>query len=158
MSIRLKIKITKGILQKSYLCGTQNIPNKTYHIMENCAFALAVRDIWPKAIVAHEFIAPFEPEKTIDQEQTKTLGAISFKNEGELYRDHITFPITKDMSNYISWFDHASPEDRFDSDEREFELEVPDWCIEQINIDDILNSPTLELVADYRETPQLQKV
>ncbi len=89
--------------------------------IHNCAFAVAVRDLFPKANVTGEFIRVGE--------------------RGE------TFNVSNEMSSFISRFDEATPEERVLFPEQSFELEIPDWALEEIDISDVFEkSKTLELV------------
>lgn len=118
--------ITKEILEKSQMCSGIGTDVGT-----SCAFALAIRDIWPNAYVGRGCIAPF-PIYVSD-----SLTAVAGK----------VFDVSRDMMDFILWFDHATSVERIEHDECSFELEVPDWVIGKIDIQDIINSPTLELVS-----------
>lgn len=119
--MKLKINITKEVLKKSMWCGTEKMDiSKSTFISQNCAIACAICDIFPNASVAP---------------------------------NHITFHICSDIElpevaqEFIVSFDILShaPEERLNLPEFSFEIDVPESVIEQINIDDIKNSKTLEL-------------
>lgn len=129
--IKLKIKVTKEILEKTGFCDQGW---ECGNISSNCAIAVAVRDIFPTAIVEEKFIVPF------------------FK--GEKYSvceppDDSIFLPTK-VSAFIRKFDGAQPHERPLMKELEFEIEISDEVLEQINIEEIrpllVNHPNLELV------------
>lgn len=125
MSIKMKIKVTKEILKKSMWCGTIGLGGVT----ENCAVALAVRDIFPEATVWYCTIST-GPRCQIIQ-------------------------MPDEVAPFIINFDRLShaPEKRLELPELEFEIEIPDEVISKIgngNIEEvktiIRNSETLELV------------
>lgn len=102
--ITLKIKITKDILVRSSFCDGSKIN-------ENCAFAVALRDIFPDARVGYTTV---------------------FLSTSEAY-----FGISQDMTDFIREFDHSTPEERKTLPEQEFEVEIPDYILETINIDEV---------------------
>lgn len=131
---KLKIKITKDIYEKAMYCG-RGAPGPT---TENCAIALAVRDIFPHAAVGGSFIL-FDGrcrKGTILEivRQGKKLGAM----------------LPKIAMGMIVQFDTSSPERRLTLPEFEFEIDVPDEVVDSINIEDVKillqNHPNLELV------------
>lgn len=135
MSVNIKIKITKDILEKSTICAEGGVSRNT-----NCAFAHAVRDILPEALVTKFTIIPFGYFKD------SYLACISqIKNQ--------SFSITPEMKEYIADFDSCySKEDILALPEKEFELELPDWVVNRIgngNVEEVKNiisqSKTLEL-------------
>jgi hypothetical protein len=124
--MKLKIKVTKEIIEKAIWCGTES--EAGYHVSENCAVALAVRDIFPKACVCHSVFYPFE---------------------GAMFDAIIIPPKAQD---FIKHFDRLAdnPEARLYMDPIEFEVDIPDSVIEHIGIDEVKKivekSETLELV------------
>jgi hypothetical protein len=124
MSIKMRIKVTKKILEKSRYCGFRTFPT-----VENCAIALAVRNIFPEATVNADSIAPFgEPRR----------GIIMLPNDAQIF---------------MAKFDSSNWEERLSLPEMEFEIAIADNIIAQIgngNIEEvktiIQNSETLELV------------
>lgn len=123
MSISLKIKVTKEILFKSRMCGV-GIWAYT-NVGSSCAVALAVLDIFPKAWVKHFYIE-------LDNSCTKRI------------------PLPMEATQFILEFDRATPELRPLLNELEFEIDIPDEVLEQINLAELrpllINHPTLELV------------
>lgn len=119
---QLKIKVTKEILERSKYCGFGAGPAN-----ENCAIALAVRDIFPLARIGSHFIDFFPHINGIPG-----------------------FVLPEMVFEYISTFDKTDPRIRPSLPEIEFTIDIPDAVIEQISIDEIrpllINHPTLELV------------
>lgn len=124
MGVLLRIKVTKEILRKTMWCGTVDMPGT---INENCAVAMAVRDIFPRALVWGNIVAPF----------------------GEPYVDSIKLP--EKVTKFIDTFDTTIHKNRHDLPELEFDLEIPNEIIAKINIDEIkpllVNHPTLKLIS-----------
>lgn len=123
--MKLTIKITKEVLKRSMYCGTEACKGK---ISENCAIAVAVRDIFPTCAIAH-------PGIYLDQ--MSPFPSIRFIPE---------------VGEFIYRFDRLRhcPEDRLKLPEFEFTVEVPDSIIDSIGIKEIHEiierSETLELV------------
>lgn len=68
--MKLKIKVTKDILERSKMCSTM--------IGENCAIALAVRDIFPNAWVEEADIMPHFPKQNFSEYIPLPLSAKMF--------------------------------------------------------------------------------
>ena len=123
---KLKIKVTKEVYQKSMYCGTAQGGGEC--ITQNCAIAVAVRDVFPHAEVGADDIV-FSPLEMIGVAQLPQ--------------------IAKSM---IVLFDSFTdnPEVRLHLPEFEFEIEVPDEVVDSIGINEIKEilktSKTLELV------------
>lgn len=146
--MKIKIKVTKEILQASSMCGyTKETKDKE---ALNCAFSLAVREILPQACVHKEYIIPFGTEKY--NEYVEGVPRLITIDEGE--RERIVFRIPEEMGDFISWFDMATPAERLSIHrEPEFELDLPEWVVDNIgdgNLEEtkriISQSKTLELV------------
>lgn len=119
--MRLKIKVTKDVLRKSMLCGT---PGHRDAVSENCAIAEALKTVFHYASVnQYSMIIGF--------------GKVGY-----------TIETPEVASNFINRFDALvySPEIRLDLPETEFEITIPEGLVEEINIEDIKKSTTLELV------------
>lgn len=120
MSTKLQITVTKEMLEKSKNCYKDVSYAKT-----NCAIALAIRDVFPRAEVLTTVIFP-DPD----------------------VRGMIKLPY--EASEFIELFDDAEPEQRCEMDPISFEIDIPDTIINRINIDEIRplleNHPTLKLV------------
>jgi predicted metal-dependent TIM-barrel fold hydrolase len=125
MPTTLKVKVTKDILQKSKDCG---LANNGTSLITHCAIAIAVRDLFPNAVVTYHTIQPFGVD---------TLEEI------------INDPMT---SKFILQFDTSWPEQRVLLPEFEFEMSIPDSVIEKINIEELKplleNHPTLQLIEE----------
>ena len=120
----IKIKVTREILEKSAYCDLSKVG-------ENCAIALAVRDVLPMANVGSSSIYPF----------------------GTGTRQHCLMEIQLPelAQNFITAFDRNSPLCRLEFPEVEFDVEVPDDVLEMIApIEELkkqlFNHPTLQLV------------
>lgn len=113
MSTLLQIRITKEVLRDSAYCG--HIKEQGCYILSddesvavacNCAIALAIRDVFPKAIVGPDTILPFgdEPFAHVYSEIELPDEAIRFVRE----------------------FDDRMPEERLKMKALKFEVEIPD--------------------------------
>jgi len=128
--MKLKINITREVLEKTRFCGTVQFHQSNKKISEHCAIAYAVREIMPSAKVIEWKIYPF--------------GNIFDNNTGILHH----------QNSFISKFDKSTPEERLLIPPFSFEIEVPEAVIERINIDEVKQilktSKTLELVRKTR--------
>lgn len=129
---KLKIKVTKEVLKKSFLCGYGEIEQGSTDYNQNCAIALAVRDIFPKAEVTKTLIFPL----------------------GRHFNEYaLNIDLPEEAVDFVQEFDEAyhTPSDRLELPELEFEIDIPDELVERINIDELkpllINHPTLELVG-----------
>lgn len=136
MSTKIKIKITKEILYASARCGKDGLSA----VPSGCAFALAVRDIFPNALVFMGGIVPFLHTDLL----SCTLQEMGLRGSA--------FGITEAMRKFIVLFDKSSYNERLVLPENEFELEIPDWAVDKLAqqevdfVQAVLNSPTLELI------------
>lgn len=132
MPVKLRISVTKEILEKSKNCG-KSISSK----LENCAVALAVRDIFPHALVYQTGIV---------------CDARGLKVNIKLTDPPIDIMFPIPVIFYIKSFDEFdnNPEARIQMKEISFEVDVPDYVLDRINIDELkpllVNHPTLELI------------
>lgn len=130
MSYKLTITVTKEILEKSKMCG---VKGQIGLVSENCAIALAIRDIFPNA--------------KISLSSTSLVMGYFGKNVFGVI-DH-----PNDMTEYIKLFDSTFSFDRPHLPEASFEIDIPDAVIDTINIDSIkpllINHPTLKLEEVY---------
>lgn len=128
MSTKLKIKVTKDILEKSKNCGVSSACN----VPANCAISLAMRDLFPHARVYGG-------------------GQIAFMGE-KIYNINYNSVLPTKAFEFMRHFDQLVdyPQMRPNLLELEFEVEIPDSVIEQINIEELkpllINHPTLQLV------------
>lgn len=124
--MKIKINITKEILEKSKMCNTE--PGETM-IGHNCAIALAVREVLPNCWVAtHDIIRSYCDSKVIAL-------------------------LPKEATDFILEFDSRTPEQRILLPEFRFEIEVEDSeildSIEITELKEILKkSKTLELIEN----------
>src|SRR5688572_23200458 len=136
--MKLKIKVTKEILQESSNCDTKTEGGV------NCALARAVRDILPTSSVQQHYILPCL-YKSI-QGGAAGMGVL------EGVKKKLAIRTTFEMADFIELFDKATPKERLEMEEQEFELDLPDWVIDMIgdgNVEEvkkiISSSKTLEL-------------
>lgn len=121
---KLKITVTKEVLEKSKYCGTEAGGTPT----ENCAIAVAIRDLFPGAAVGRSaiFFYPVQNSQPITQ-------------------------LPEIAQEFIHRFDNLTPDKRIKMDPVSFEIEIPDVVINSINIDELKplleNHPTLELIS-----------
>jgi hypothetical protein len=120
--MKLKISVTKEILEESKMCGYDN-PN----VGRNCALALAVRDIFPSAYIR--------------------LESISIKGQHDI-KTQIRLPVV--ASIFIAEFDQNSPDERAAMQPLSFEIDIPDEVINRIDITEVTellkDHKTLQLV------------
>lgn len=140
----VRIHVTKDILKKSMNCATGALLKEDV-IVTNCALAIAVRDILPDAAIFSDTITPF-PKWTSLKLGNENEEAVIWDAEGD------DFPITKEMTSFITMFDNYSPKMRLRISEQSFNLLIPNWVIEQLTREHVdfaqtvIDSPTLELV------------
>lgn len=127
---KLKIKVTKEHIENAKMCGADpNLKghNKGLYMVQNCAVALAIRDIFPKAMVTSLKLYPFGKHALITEEMNMFLPS----------RAQI----------FIHLFDKLTPEERIEKlPEIEFTIRVPQSVIDKINIDSLKEHETLELI------------
>lgn len=119
MPVQLKIEITKEILERSTECDTRSPIEK---IGNNCAIALALKDIFPDVFVTPHYIFPFgitEENKNVQQ----------------------GIPLPKIARDFIKVFDslRSIHKARLSLPEFEFDILIPDEIISLINIDEVKN-------------------
>lgn len=121
MSVKLKISVTKEILEKTKNCEKGNT------IVSNCAIAEAVRSIFPNATVG--------------------CSTLSF-HINDKCAEWVRLPL--EAIHLIAEFDRSVPAERVEIEPIEFEINVPDKVISKINIEEIRpllqGHPTLELI------------
>lgn len=114
--MKIKIKITKEIYYRAMDCGTGDTCNT---VSSNCAVALAIREIAPKAKVYTDLIA--------------------WKGE-KYYRwktDEYITRLPQVARHLIVIFDNSYPMQRLQLPEFSFEVEFPDSMVEQIGINEV---------------------
>lgn len=121
--MKILIKVTKDVLFRSRMCGLGGAGLST-----NCAIAVAIRDLFPKASIGC-------PSMIFDSSQS------------DLRYDNI---LPSKALSFISKFDSSTPEERVNMPEFSFELPIPEEVINRISIGMIYKvlseSRTLELV------------
>ncbi len=131
-NMKIKIKVTKDILERSKMCG--KTPETRNKVHTSCAIALAIRDIFPQASVSTN-IKPFFYNEDL---------SCDFRNRDSVIR------LPEEAVEFIDDFDESTPEQRVQMNPIEFEVEIPDCVVDQISIEEITriveSSPTLELV------------
>ena len=117
MPIPFKVRVTKEILELSKGCG---IHNNMKVAGKNCAIALTLKDIFPDVFVSGHFIYPF--------------GMNILDTDDDL---KITMP--KIAMDFVRVFDSLSGVHnlRTSLPEFEFEIDIPDAAIAEINIDEV---------------------
>jgi len=124
--MKILIKVTKEILQRSMMCGVHDS-----NVSANCAFSLAMRDLFPKAHCEVSFTG---------------IDGYGFNSKYQIQH-------TSEMTDFILKFDSLNkhPECRLLLCPQDFEVEIPDKVIEYIGIDQVYKilseSKTLELVT-----------
>lgn len=118
MAVKVKIQITKEILERSKACGTRNDVDM---IGTNCAIALALKDIFPDVFVSAHHIYPFGI------------------NDNKYY--HLRIALPQIALDFIKVFDalRSIPKVRLHLPEFEFEISISDEIISCINIDEVQN-------------------
>lgn len=111
--MKLKINITRDVLERSHMCGYA--PGKLTR-SENCAIAIAIRDLLPEAMVDVEAI-------WINRER-----ANSFSIEIEL---------PWNATDFILSFDNLSPGQRLLMKPFSFTIDIPEEVIEEIGIQEV---------------------
>ncbi len=137
--MKITIKITKDILKKSMMCGSYPTDK---NIGQNCAIALAIRDIFPDAhIQKYKILTNYYCKENILSKRGLAT-----------YVEEINILLPDIASDFIILFDSLRliPENRLLLPELSFEIEISDELIETIGINEaieIINkSETLELV------------
>lgn len=119
--MKVKIKVTKEILERSKMCGTAQFKGL---ITKSCAIALAIREILP-----HSAVIP-------DQ---------LYYNDKYIVLPLIAIEFISKFDNLAKF-----PEERTKLDPIEFEIDIPEDWFEAVNLDEIKEiiekSETLELV------------
>lgn len=152
MSTKIRIHVTKEILDRSCLCGVAYLDINgcvgEIQTVTNCAFALAVRDVFPNAMVSSNYIMPFG----VAHDDINCVDLYEMAKRGKSSEKDGMFVISEEMENFIIKFDDATPRERMAMPEQSFELDVPDWVVDKTGQGEvdfvtlIANSPVLELV------------
>ena len=116
MPVQFKIAITKDIIRSAIDCGREN---DDFTIGRNCAIAVALKDFFPDVYVTGYDIFPF--------------GNCSHK------RNKIRIPLPQVAQHFIRLFDGftLTPRLRMLLPEFEFNIEIPDEVISDIDIEEL---------------------
>lgn len=104
MSVKIKVKVTREILEHTQMCGIKSI-------MENCAIAVALRDVFGKVQVGEDQV-----------DFLTNTSAIPYA----------TTDLPDEARIFIERFDRSIPERRVMMPELEFEIDVPDVVINRM--------------------------
>ena len=136
--MKLKIKVTKDVLEQSKMCGEGDDLVGAQEIGKNCAIAVAINSIFPNTRVANDEILFY---KTLKDSIQPVFNQNMLKDGS---------PLPEIARRFIIDFDRATPDERVKMPELEFEIDVPDVVIDTLNIDDVKtilkSSPTMELI------------
>lgn len=126
--MRLTVKITKDILERSKFCGYDDrgikIPNGGGEVGRNCGVALAVRDLLDTAWVNSEKIWVFDVDPTL---RLIMAGKAPMK----------IIQLPHSAQRFIEGFDSLGPEARAKMKPFSFKIEVPDSVIDNIGIEQV---------------------
>jgi hypothetical protein len=119
--ITLRVKVTSDVLEKSKYYGVKI----DREIPEDCAIMLAIRNLFPEALVGYDSFQPFEDEET-------------------------TLDLPDNARKFIKEFERFSPEKRTLMNEFEFEIEIPETVYSKVDLDEIkpllINHSSLQFV------------
>ena len=133
MPVSYKITITRNILSLSKNCGCNG---EISSIGNNCAIAIALKDLFPSVHVKEDYILPFGIDP-IEQPDLK-------------------IPLPEIARQFIKLFDgfRLTPRLRLLLPEFEFIIEIPDEVIDQINISELTGC----FEGDHLRYPQEEKI
>lgn len=124
--MKLQINITKEVLERSHMCGFA----KTGSLSENCAIAVAIKDLFPYSNVpSGSYINVFRTEK----------GFKSYRlNRRRLSDDPGVNVILPDAATrFITEFDISTSKERLSMQPISFEIDVPDEVIDSTGIEQV---------------------
>ena len=133
--MKIKIRVTKEILQKSMYCG---IDHKKEIVAANCAIANAAQEFFPGCLVSY----------MMDNRATPAI--YHYPDNGG---PSIEIPLPFEAKSFMMDFDSLAfdPVLRLDLREQSFEVDVPNSIIDEIGIGEayriLSESKTLELVS-----------
>lgn len=152
MSVKMKIKVTKGILFESRMCSLKidkrdgkikhlsdidlddlSVEDQQFEVIRHCAIAVAIRELFPFGAIGSQSIMPFYYDRKVG-----ASSAYDIRLPGEAV-------------NFIHQFDRLiTVEERLAMPELEFEVNIPDCVIDKLELPDLSEylkeSKTLELV------------
>lgn len=133
--MRIKIKVTKELLQKAVLCGTEcdTHPRRREGKGVNCVVALAIQEILPNAYI----------------------GTYSVFSHSRCNDDDILCNLPSCVTEFIIHFDSLSghPSLRLLMDEFDFEIDLPERAFDGVNLSEVYKilseSKILELAENF---------
>lgn len=140
--MKLEIHITKEVLEKSAMCGFYPGTRQTEgnNVSENCAVAIAVRDIFPDAAIGPETIHTFGTNCPYNMKIEMPLEARAMIMQFDNFRNSTDHRYNKEDA--IAGRKAMEP--------MSFVVDVPDVVIDKIGINEVheavKKSKTLELV------------
>src|SRR5688572_26560988 len=108
--MKITIHVTKEILERSKDCDFKN-----GFVSRTCAVANAIREIFPNAQVAGNYMDTWIG----DDWETRKI------------------PVPTNMLKFIYRFDGASPQERLQMQAESFDIDVPESIIDKIGIDQV---------------------
>jgi hypothetical protein len=138
--MKLKIKVTKEVIEASRFCGCSS---GNYKIVESCAIALAIREIFPAAKVQRKVLFPFGYTHV-------TVSADSLFGYNKEGKEMPKIDLPPKAIRFIKSFDLMGSTARLRLQPIEFEIVVPEEVIKAISIEEVTStiskSKTLEIV------------
>lgn len=144
--MKITINVTKEIIDQCRHFDKDkfkmNLSEWVRHWHLNCAFSVAVREIFPNAWTEAKQIIPFKDE------EYKTLRMKGFKQrDAELLMTKI--PLPKEAKEWIEEFDQLCSVSRMFMKPISVTIDLPEKCIHKIGIEEVYKilstSKTLEL-------------
>jgi hypothetical protein len=135
--MKLKIKVTREIICQAALCGKTDeykiLEGGTKLITENCAIAVAIRELFPEASVGGERIYPWGYGHF-----SSNMMCAEKTGYGYIYQTENSILLPPVAQEFIRAFDTASVWQRVDEMEPvEFEINIPSTILDKITIDDL---------------------
>lgn len=115
--MNVQVKVTKDVIYQAKDCHTDEINGIYAH--DNCPIALAIRDIMPKASVTNKIHTGY----------------------------NALIDLPEIAMDFIREFDNSTLDQRLQMDGFSFTIIIPAEVIDQINIEDLYKSETLEVVG-----------
>lgn len=135
MPVKMTIHITKEILNKSANCDSLDMC-----VGSNCAFALAVKDLFPFAHVGG-----------MAMHKEYAIYPFYFERRAGIYKSLQVIRISQEMYKFIARFDAMRDYERKELPEQDFEIEIPDEVISYLDIQDVYKileeSKTLDIIS-----------
>ena len=132
-STPLTITVTKEILKEAMYFSTT---------LDNCAIALAVREIMPQAAVGTDNIYPFYQDKYTFEDSLKGLNQFNS-----------SLHLPENARDFIKKFDKSKPSEIEEMTSISFDIEIPDNVLEKL----VPDLSELEIILAKSSTLKLQK-